>query len=571
MVIVAHGLIRLKLPTTDPIQVTRMKTKSNLTLLSGQQTTGSRIAISLVSLSILAFSLTTYPSSAKTSATQKQGDKTTPADAAVNTVTEAKLQSALATLEKMSQQLVTDQSVPGLAVGVVYKDKLVYARGFGVREVGKSEPVDADTVFQLASVSKPIASTVVAALVGEGKINWDSKISELDPQFKMFDPWVTSQITIRDFFAHRSGLPDHAGDLLEDLGGDRAQVLHSLRYQKPDSSFRSHYEYTNFGITEGAVAAAKAYGLTWEEASEQKLFRPLGMNSSSARYNDFMARPNKALGHVKENNQWVHRDQRQPDAQSPAGGVSSSVTDMAKWMRLQIDSGKFEGKQIVNENALAETHHPTMLTQFNPFNGTPGFYGLGFNVSYDEHGRLRLNHSGAFGMGAATCVTIMPGEQLGVIALTNGSPSGIPEAINATFVDIAQNGAPQHDWLAIFKKAFQNPALLGEVKGVDYSKAPISVAPQSASSVYVGKYRNDFFGDLEIKETNGKLSMIVGPKNISSPLTHYNRDIFTYMPIGENADGLSGVTFLVGPGEHASEIFVEHLNKCGEGTFKLVK
>ncbi|MFN8554447.1 MAG: serine hydrolase [Candidatus Obscuribacterales bacterium] len=546
--------------------------KLNLTPISNQLAERSRLAISIISFSILAISVTITPDAgAKTSNTKKFSSSSTPVDAGLNTVTETKLQSALATLEKMSQQLVTDQSVPGLAVGVVYKDKLVYARGFGVREVGKSEPVDADTVFQLASVSKPIASTVVAALVGEGKINWDSKISELDPQFKMFDPWVTSQITIRDFFAHRSGLPDHAGDLLEDLGGDRAQVLHSLRYQKPDSSFRSHYEYTNFGITEGAVAAAKAYGLTWEEASEQKLFRPLGMNSSSARYNDFMARPNKALGHVKENNQWVHRDQRQPDAQSPAGGVSSSVTDMAKWMRLQIDSGKFEGKQIVNENALAETHHPTMLTQFNPFNGTPGFYGLGFNVSYDEHGRLRLNHSGAFGMGAATCVTIMPGEQLGVIALTNGSPSGIPEAINATFVDIAQNGAPQHDWLAIFKKAFQNPALLGEVKGVDYSKAPISVAPQSASSVYVGKYRNDFFGDLEIKETNGKLSMIVGPKNISSPLTHYNRDIFTYMPIGENADGLSGVTFLVGPGEHASEIFVEHLNKCGEGTFKLVK
>ncbi|MBS2002749.1 MAG: beta-lactamase family protein, partial [Cyanobacteria bacterium SZAS LIN-5] len=466
--------------------------KLNLTPISNQLAERSRLAISIISFSILAISTTIAPDAvAKTSNTKKFNSGSAPADAGMNTVTETKLQSALAKLEKMSQQVVADHSVPGLAVGVVYKDKLVYARGFGVREVGKPEPIDADTVFQLASVSKPIASTVVAELIGEGKINWDSKISELDPQFKMFDPWVTSQITIRDFFAHRSGLPDHAGDLLEDLGGDRAQVLHSLRYQKPDSSFRSHYEYTNFGITEGAVAAAKAYGLTWEEASEQKLFRPLGMNSSSARYNDFMARPNKALGHVKENNQWVHRDQRQPDAQSPAGGVSSSVTDMAKWMRLQIDSGKFEGKQIVNENALAETHHPTMLTQFNPFNGTPGFYGLGFNVSYDEHGRLRLNHSGAFGMGAATCVTIMPGEQLGVIALTNGSPSGIPEAINATFVDIAQNGAPQHDWLAIFKKAFQNPALLGEVKGVDYSKAPISVAPQSASSVYVGKYRND--------------------------------------------------------------------------------
>jgi CubicO group peptidase (beta-lactamase class C family) len=481
------------------------------------------------------------------------------------------VQEAIDTLEKMSQRVVDEKLVPGLAVGVVYKDKLVYAKGFGVKEVGKPDPVDSNTVFQLASVSKPVASTVVAELIGEGKINWDSKISDLDPQFKMYDPWVTSQITLRDFFAHRSGLPDHAGDVLEDLGADRAQVLFSLRFQKPSSSFRSHYEYTNFGITEGAVAAGKPYGLTWEDASEQKLFRPLGMNFTSARYADFMARANKALGHIKENGAWVHKDQRQPDAQSPAGGVSSSVTDMAKWMRLQINSGKFEGRQLVDSKALIETHHPQMLTQFNPFNGTPGFYGLGINVSYDERGRLRLNHSGAFAMGAATCVTMMPGEEIGIIALTNGSPSGIPEGLNAAFLDIAQNGAMQHDWLAVFQKAFQNPATIGEVIGTDYSKAPVSPAAQAANSAYTGTYHNDFFGDLSIKDTDGKLTMIAGPKNMSALLTHFNRDTFTYQPVGENANGLSGVTFLMGPGAHASEVQVEHLNESGEGTFKLVK
>ncbi len=488
-----------------------------------------------------------------------------------DTVTDAKVQLAIDALEFMAQKVVDENSVAGVAVAVVYKDKLIYAKGFGVREVGKNDKIDADTVFQLASVSKPVASTVVAELVGEGKISWDSKISDLDPDFKMYDPWVTSQITIRDMFAHRSGLPDHAGDLLEDLGGDRSQVLRSLRYQKPSSSFRSHYEYTNFGITEGAVAAGKPYGLTWEDASEQKLFRPMGMNSTSARYSDFMARTDKALGHMMVDNKWVHKEQRQPDAQSPAGGVSSSVNDMAKWIRLQIGKGKFEGKQIIDAKALTETHHPQMLTQFNPFNGIPGFYGLGINVSYDERGRLRLNHSGAFAMGAATCVTIMPTEELGVIALTNSSPTGIPEALNATFMDIAQNGAVQHDWLAIFKKAFQNPATLGIVEGVDYSKAPTTPEPPSISSVYLGKYHNDYFGDIEVKEQGGKLLLVLGPKNLVAELKHYNRDTFTYETTGENSVGKSGVTFLVGPGAHASEVFVEHLNDAGEGTFILAK
>jgi hypothetical protein len=160
---------------------------------------------------------------------------------------------AIQELEKLAQQAIQNKVVPGLAIAVVFQDKVVYAQGFGVREVGKSEPVNPDTVFQLASVSKPIGATVVAALVGDKKISWDSKISDLDPTFAMYDPWVTREITIRDLYAHRSGLPEHAGDLLEDLGYDRAHVLYRLRFQKPDSSFRTHYAYTNFGLTEAAL------------------------------------------------------------------------------------------------------------------------------------------------------------------------------------------------------------------------------------------------------------------------------------------------------------------------------
>jgi CubicO group peptidase (beta-lactamase class C family) len=186
----------------------------------------------------------------------------------------------------------------------------VYAKGFGVRDTSAKNPVDADTVFQLASLSKPIGSTVVAELVGEGKITWDSKLSVLDPTFAMFDPWVTREITIRDMYAHRSGLPEHAGDLLEDLGFTRTEILHRLRYQHPSSSFRSHYAYTNFGMTEGAIAAANAYNVEWENAAEEKLYRPLGMSSTSSRYADFMARRNKALNGRKSSNAIQMRNRR---------------------------------------------------------------------------------------------------------------------------------------------------------------------------------------------------------------------------------------------------------------------
>ena len=155
--------------------------------------------------------------------------------------------------EKLTEKEMRTTGIPGIAIAVVFKDQVVFAKGFGIREVGAENPVDADTVFQLASVSKPIGSTVVAALVGEGLLSWDSRISDLDPGFEMHDAWVTREITVRDFYCHRSGLPGHAGDLLEDLGFTREEILRRLRYQKPNTSFRSGYAYTNFGMTEGRL------------------------------------------------------------------------------------------------------------------------------------------------------------------------------------------------------------------------------------------------------------------------------------------------------------------------------
>src|SRR6266540_7273702 len=310
-----------------------------------------------------------------------------------NHVTAEQVTRAIQELEQLAEKQIRENALPGLAIAVVFQDKIAYAKGFGVRDTSAKVPVDADTVFQLASVSKSIGSTVVAELVGEGKITWDSKLSVLDPTFAMFDPWVTHEITIRDMYAHRSGLPEHAGDLLEDLGFTRAEILFRLRSQHPRLSFRSHYAYTNFGMTEAAVAAVKPYRLEWEDVCAQKLYKPLGMTSTSSRYADFIARQNKALGHVLVNEKWEQKFKRDPDAQSPTGGVSSSVNDVAKWIRLQLADRKFDGKQIISEKPMAETHHPHMLTGYNPFTSMPTFYGLGWNVSYDQQGRLRLNHS----------------------------------------------------------------------------------------------------------------------------------------------------------------------------------
>lgn len=456
--------------------------------------------------------------------------------------------------------------IPGMAIAVVFEGKVLLAEGLGVREVGTTQSVDPDTVFQLASISKPIGSTVIAALVGKKIVSWDSRLSDLDPSFAMSDAWVSREIQICDLYSHRSGLPAHAGDLLEDLGYSQAEILHRLRFLAPEGSFRAHYAYTNFGLTAAAVAVAKAAGKDWATLSEDVLYKPLGMKSTSSRYADFIARPNRASGHQWINGKWVHTSQRQPDAQSPAGGVSSSINDLVSWMQLQLQEGKFHGRSIVSEAALAETHLPFIRTGIRRDTGQPTFYGLGWDTLRDSKGRLRLSHSGAFAMGASTFVALLPEQDLGVVILTNASPLGVPEGLGNIFLDEALEGSATEDWLKIFKAVFAR--MMDPTYPPLPPNPPKIATPALAGAAYAGTYANDFFGQATVTSTDKGLVLSLGPEGKSQPLIHWDRDIFAYDPIGEMATGPSPVIFTVGPDGTAREMKIEHLDVHGAGTFR---
>jgi hypothetical protein len=182
-----------------------------------------------------------------------------------------------------------------------------------------------------------------------------------------------------------------------------------------------------------------------------------------------------------------------------------------------------------------------------------------------------LNHSGAFDLGAATFVNLVPAEQLGIVVLTNGYPIGIAEALGTVFSDIALYGKQTQDWFPLYKKLYSDPATTGTVLGFDYSKPPTSHAPALKNGAYLGKYANDFFGDIAIVEKDGGLAIVEGPKKLTFSVKHYDRDTFTYDTTGENAVGRTGVTFTRGPDGQATQVVVENLNAHGEGTFKRVK
>jgi CubicO group peptidase (beta-lactamase class C family) len=486
-------------------------------------------------------------------------------------ISPGELESALENLEELAARTVQTNGTPGLAIAVVHRDEVVFTKCFGVREAGKPELIDANTVFQVASVSKPVTSTVLAALVGEGEIGWDDRVSDLDPSFVMYVPYVTRELRLRDLLCHRSGLPEHAGDLLEDMGYSRSEILRRLRYLPPAASFRAGYAYTNFGYSEAAYAAANKLSAQWGEIARQKLFLPLGMKSTSYQYADYERAANRAKLHVLVDGQWTAKNTRQPDAQAPAGGVSSTVSDLAQWMRLQLASGKLDGKQLIAADALRETHTPHIVTGFAPDQGKMSGYGLGWNVSDQRDGLIIVSHSGAFFLGVRTEVALIPSEKLGIIVLSNGGPNGVPEALIESFFDWAVDGKLERDWLEFANRMFAEEVASELAQTSDFSHPPAEKTAPSPPAAYVGSYDNDYFGTIHIVEDDSKLKLELGPDRRPYELEHWNRDVFSFQPTGESAGGRSGVAFSMAPDGRAESVLIEYLNVTGLGRFERSK
>ncbi|WP_278260911.1 serine hydrolase [Nocardia sp. AG03] len=464
---------------------------------------------------------------------------------------------AVGRLDDLVASLMDSTRIPGMAVAVVHGGKTVYAKGFGVRQEGRPDKVDADTVFQLASVSKSVAASVVASQVGAGRVDWETPVVEHLPNFALADPATTAQLTVGDLLAHRSGLPDHAGDRLEDIGYDQAAILDKLRLE-PLAPFRITYEYTNFGFTAGAEAVAAAAGTDWAQLSADAVYTPLGMGSTSSRFDDFQARPNRAVGHVDVDGQWVARSVRNPDAQSPAGGVSSSVEDMARWLTMLLA----DGAPIAPPEALLPAITPQVISApATAPAARAGNYGFGFNASVSPAGRTAYSHSGAFALGAATNFLVIPSADVAIVALTNAAPIGVPEALTAEFADLVQFGEIREDWRGLYHDII---APLNDPTGDLAGKpTPANPAPAQPLPSYAGTYANEFWGPATIAETPSGLTLTIGPAGQSYPLRHWDGDTFAFEPSGENAPpgSLSSVVFT------GDTVTIDFFDEDGLGTF----
>jgi CubicO group peptidase (beta-lactamase class C family) len=493
----------------------------------------------------------------------------------IATAGEFHIQEAIDQIDAHANALIATSGIPGMAVAVVHGGEIVYARGFGVRVVGAGEAIDADTVFQLASMSKPIGATVVAAVVGKGLADWNAPIRTYMPSFTLADPYVSTNVTIGDLYAHRSGLPDHAGDPMEELGFPRETILARLD-QLPLTAFRASYAYTNYGMTAAGIAVASATGKDWPTLSEEVIYAPLGMTRTSSRFADFQARDNRALGHVKEGGVFVVGPERDfageqhwssaydTDIQAPSGGVSSSANDIARWMLFVLAGGKYpDGTSIPGAAWFPAITPKSTSYQAEAVGEHSAYYGYGFGINTNAEGTTILSHGGAFAWGASTYFNVIPAADVGIVVLTNAWPIGVVETLAMQFNDVVLYGEPKTDWWQIYSTAIAGAfAPQGRYAG---QQPPAEPRPAKALTDYAGTYQSDYLGTAKVVAEGDGLVLHLGADNQQLyPLTHWDADSFSFMPLNDAAPpgSVSAADFT------AVGLRLEHFDRDGLGFFR---
>lgn len=385
--------------------------------------------------------------------------------------------------------------IPGVAVGIVSADGLVYAKGFGTRAKDGKAPVDTRTVFQIGSTTKSFLATTMAIGVDRGEFRWDDRVQDLAPEFELADPWVTREMRMSDIIAQRSGLPPYVNDGLIALGYDAPALIRSLRFARPISSFRADFTYTNIThLLAGRITARLARQEDWNALVRKEILDPLGMTDTSSSAEALNAAPNHAAGYIYTPSGPIEVpvDPSFPYLVGPAGNLNSSLEDAARWLRLHIGDGVFEGKRLVSKENLAVTRTPRVA-----MNDTMA-YATGWVVSMTPNGRIVWHNGGTVGYGAH--IGFLPDKGLGVVVLSNLQNHGFPDAI-ATGIYNALLGNPATDQLA----AAAERARAGyEAEAKRYAPRPDAAPPPDLARL-AGTYDSEAMGEAEVTAADGHL------------------------------------------------------------------
>lgn len=412
-------------------------------------------------------------------------------------------------LDNLVEKTMKSFNVPGIALGIIKDGKAIHLKGYGERSINSKKPVDNQTAFAIASNSKAFTAFALGMLMDEGKLTWDSKVTDFIPEFKMHDPFVTSEFTVRDLLTHRSGLGLGAGDLMfwpDSANFNTEEVIHNLRYLKPVSSFRTKFDYDNLLYIVAGEVLKRASGMSWEEFIEKRIMAPLGMNNSAASLSRMKSKNNVIDAHVPIDGKLITIARYLSETTNAAGGINSSIEDMSKWVTMLLNKGKYGNnleKQLISERRLAQIMTlQTVIGGSGPYNAHFTGYGLGFFLS-DQNGYFVAEHTGGLG-GMVTQVTLIPELKLGIIVLTN-QQSGYAFTTITNQIKDSYFGIKGTDRLTELKAREAKNESEGD-KVTNEVWAKIKTQNQKIDfSPYLGKYKDAWFGDIEISNRNGQL------------------------------------------------------------------
>ncbi|MBL8981629.1 MAG: serine hydrolase [Gemmatimonadetes bacterium] len=456
----------------------------------------------------------------------------------------------------------------GVAVGIVKDDKLVYAKGFGVREVGKPDLVDDQTLFAIGSNTKFFTAVAAGMLADDGKLSLDDKVTKFLPWFQLYDPWVTREFTLRDAMSHRSGLGRRGDPLWYGTGRSRDELIRLVRHLPPNSSFRTEYGYQNLMFITAGQSLAAAAGMSWDDLIARRIFQPLGMSASRTLMSQLRAQSNIASPHDLGPNDSAPRviPWRDIDNAGPAGSITSNVQDMAKWMRFILANGVWGADTLLKPRTLADITGPHSIPT-RVLNDTLrlgrhfSLYALGIGTS-DVLGVKLLQHTGGID-GMLSFVGMVPERKLGVVVLTNtGTHNAMYSALGQKIL-IDLLGGPKYDWSAItLAETRKAEAQAAEQVKKRLDARVANTQPSRPLAEYAGTYRHEMYGDVIVTVEDGALRVRHG-NVIDIRLQHFHYDTFNARSSGLLLGETAWVSFALDSGAKVNAISIEGLAEFG--------
>ncbi|MCF8236174.1 MAG: serine hydrolase [Bacteroidales bacterium] len=442
------------------------------------------------------------------------------------------LEEKISKLDTFYERAVQEWDVPGMAVAIVKDDSVLLAKGYGLKDINTGEKVNASTLFPIASITKSFTAAGLGILVDEGEISWDDKVREYLPWFEVINPYVSSNVTIRDLLSHRSGLKTFSGDLLW-YGTDysREEVVRRAKHLEPAYGFREHYGYSNIMfITAGEIIEVVS-GMSWDEFMEEHFFDPLDMDRTVTSTDDLQDMPNVTTPHTTFEGETIAIDFLNWDNIGGAGAIISSVDEMTAWLELNLNKGVYEDDTIFSEEVIQELWKPHTIQDVSPFSlaffPSTHFkaYGLGWAM-FDYHGKKVLNHSGGYD-GIISQMALVPEEKLGMIFLTNKNAYLILPAMYQTLDAFLTDDST--DWSQALQPIKQYMDRQEEAREKELEENRVEgTTPSLEPEDYTGTYKDEMYGKAKVFIEEGELMVQFLPaQKFKGELKHYHYDVYT--------------------------------------------